>query len=69
MNSSDDLALDTLLSVRSEMAPNLDEDLLKSCYLIQRRHQFSTDRNQSVTAMERLVDELVARQSEEAATR
>ena len=66
MNSSEDLGLDTLLSVRAELAPELDEELLKNCYLIQRRHQFTGDRNLSVTAIERLVDEVVAKESREA---
>lgn len=60
MNEDEDLALQTLLMVRAEAAPDLDEDLLKDCYLIQRRHQFSVDRTQSSVAMERLIDQAVA---------
>ena len=60
MSEEDDLALQTLLLVRAEMAPDLDEDLLKDCYAIQRRHQFSGDRTQSSVAMERLIDQAVA---------
>ena len=60
MSESDDLALETLLAVRKEVAPDLDENLLRECYLIQRKYQFNRDRAQSSVAMERLVDEAVA---------
>ena len=46
MSESDDLALQTLLAVRAEVAPNVDEELLRACYAVQRRHQFSDDRAQ-----------------------
>lgn len=59
MTEDEDLALQTLLQVRAEIAPDLDEDLLKDCYAIQRRHQFSSDRTQSSVAMERLIDQAV----------
>lgn len=55
----DDLALQTLLAIRAELLPDLDEKLLRQCYLIQRKHQFNTDRSQSSAAMERLIDEIV----------
>lgn len=64
-HEGDDLALQTLLAVREELAPELDETLLRQCYAIQRRHQFNDDRAQSATAMERLIDQAV----EAAATR
>lgn len=60
MTEDEDLALQTLLRVRAEIAPDLSEDLLKSCYAIQRRHQFNADRTQSSVAMERLIDQAVA---------
>lgn len=60
MTEDEDLALQTLLQVRAEIAPEVDEELLKNCYAIQRRHQFSGDRAQSSVAMERLIDEAVA---------
>jgi hypothetical protein len=59
MSDNDDLALSTLLSIRAEIAPDLDEDLLKKAYAIQRRYQFSDDHAQSSAAMERLIDEAV----------
>lgn len=60
MSEEEDLALQTLLQVRAEIAPDLDEGLLKDCYAIQRRHQFNSDRTQSSVAMERLIDQAVA---------
>lgn len=59
MNNEKDLALQTLLDVRAELAPDVDEDLLRACYAIQRRHQFNGDRTQSSIAMEKLIDEIV----------
>lgn len=60
MSDKEDLALQTLLAVRAEIAPDVDEDLLKHCYAIQKRHQFNSDRTQSSVAMERLIDDDVA---------
>lgn len=59
MNEVEDLALQTLLAAREDVAPEVDESLLRACYAIQRRHQFNNDRVQSSVAMERLIDELV----------
>ena len=64
MDSNEDLALQTLLSVRAEIAPDIDEQLLRQCYMIQKTHQFSEDRSQSVTAMERLIDAKVLSQAD-----
>jgi hypothetical protein len=57
--TEEDLTLETLLSVRSTLCPELDEDLLRQCYLIQKRFQFSADRSISANAMERLIDDQV----------
>lgn len=51
-----DLALQTLLAARLEVVPNLDEELLRQCYAIQQKYQFSDDRALSASAMERLID-------------
>lgn len=59
MKNSDDLAMETLLAVRAEIAPNLSERLLRSCYEIQVKNQFARDRSSSVQGMDRLIDELV----------
>jgi Small protein found in certain Dnd DNA modification systems len=58
-----DLALQTLLSAGREVAPHLDEELLRQCYAIQKKYQFSDDRSMSASAMERLIDATVARRA------
>jgi hypothetical protein len=57
MDIDDDLALQTLLAVRAEIAPDLSEMILRRCYAIQKKYQFNDDRAQSAAAMERLIDE------------
>jgi hypothetical protein len=52
-----DLALETLLSMRSDAAPDLDEGLVRACYAIQKRHQFDESRGASAQAMDRLIEE------------
>ena len=59
MDIDDDLALQTLLAVRAEVAPDLNEMILRRCYAIQKKHQFNDDRAQSAAAMERLIDEFL----------
>ncbi len=59
MENSDDLALETLLAVRLEIAPDLDEDLLRRCYEIQKKHQFARERSHSAQAMDRLIEDRV----------
>ena len=59
MENSDDLAIETLLAVSAQLAPDLEIDLLKRCYAIQKTHQFSLDRSQSAQAMDRLIEERV----------
>ena len=59
IDTDDDLALSTLLSVKAELFPDLDEQLVRQCYAIQKKHQFSDDRNQSSVAIEKLIDHAV----------
>lgn len=61
MSSNDDLALQTLLAARLDVAPELDDALLRQCYAIQSKYQFSDDRSLSLSAMERLIDEQVSK--------
>lgn len=35
---ANDLVLDTLLAVQREIAPDLDEELVRQCYEIQKKH-------------------------------
>lgn len=61
MPTTDDLPLETLLSVQTDIAPDVDRQLLRSCYELQKKHQFDHDRGPSTQAMERLIEEEVAR--------
>jgi hypothetical protein len=55
-DEADDLALQTLLAVRAKNAPAISELLVRRCYQVQRKHQFSTDRAQVVSALDKLID-------------
>ena len=57
-----DLVLDTLLAVHREIAPDLDEELVRQCYEIQKKHQFDRDRGQPTQSMDRLIDEQANKQ-------
>lgn len=59
MTEQGDLALEALLAARAEIAPDLDERLLRSCYAIQQKGQFGHAPTASLQAMERLIDEHV----------
>lgn len=59
--STDDLPLETLLAVQQDVAPGVDRQLLRTCYELQKRYQFDHDRGPSTQAMERLIEEEVAR--------
>jgi len=60
MNTVDeDLALKTLLEVRLTEAPGLDPELLRLCFLIQKRFQFNPDPTFQATQMEELIDRRV----------
>ncbi len=61
---STDLSLETLLSMRAAIAPQISEHLLEQCYALQKKYQFDRDRTLSSTAMERLIDAAVAETSQ-----
>jgi hypothetical protein len=56
MPNENDLGLETLLAARAQLGVDIDDNLLKQCFEIQRKHQFSPDRVQSSQAMDKLVD-------------
>jgi hypothetical protein len=64
--NDEDMGLQTLLQIMSEVAPDLDETLLRECYAIQRKYQFSPDPSRASAAMERLIDEAVKKMTPEA---
>lgn len=59
--ASNDLALEALLAVKRDVAPELDEDLLIKCYELQKKHQFDRDRQPCSLAMDRLVEDEVSK--------
>ena len=61
MPTNDDLPLETLLFVQADVAPDVDRQLLRNCYELQKKHQFDQDRGTSTQAMEHLIEEEVAR--------
>lgn len=54
-----ELGLQTLLLVRTELGIDLEEDLLKACFDIQKKYQFNHDRTLSTQAMDRLIEQYV----------
>jgi len=54
-----ELGLETLLAVRTELGVDLDDDLLKACFEIQKKYQFNHDRTLSTQAMDRLIEDRV----------
>lgn len=58
--NNQNIILEVLLDVRAEIAPEIAEDLIKNFFKIQQKHQFSQSREQSVAAMERLIDDAIS---------
>lgn len=59
MPEKNELGLETLLEVRSEIGVDLDDDLLAACFQIQKKYQFNHDRTLSTHAMDRLIEDRV----------
>ena len=59
--TEEDLAFETLRTVRREIASELEEQLVNQCYVIQKKHQFEADRSVSSQLMDRLIDDYVDR--------
>lgn len=51
-----DIALEILIALRGEVAPDLPEDLLRACYNVQKNNQFTSDLSVPVAEMEKLID-------------
>ncbi|KFL24298.1 Uncharacterised protein [Ralstonia pickettii] len=56
---ANDMALNTLLSVGREVAPDLPEHLLRRVFNLQRSHQFDVDRDASLLDLQRAVEEFI----------
>jgi len=63
--SGRDIALEILLGLRLEVAPDLPEELIRACYFVQKNNQFTSDRSVPMTEMERLIDSEVEKLSAE----
>ncbi len=61
MSDDKELGLETLLEVKRDLGVDLDDDLLKACFEIQKKYQFNHDRTLSTHAMDRLVEDRVER--------
>jgi hypothetical protein len=61
MSDEKELGLETLLEVKRDLGVDLDDDLLKACFEIQKKYQFNHDRTLSKQAMDRLVEDRVER--------
>lgn len=62
MNESqkaNDMALDTLLSVARDIAPEVPEDLLRRVFTLQRAHQFDTERDVSLKDLQSAIDDFI----------
>ena len=59
MSDDYELGLETLLAVRTELGVDLDSDLLKACFEIQKKYQFNHDRALSTQAIDRLIEDRV----------
>jgi len=59
MSDDNELGLETLLAVKAELGADLDDELLKACFEIQKKYQFNHDRTLSTQAMDRLIEDRV----------
>ena len=65
MPDDNELGLETLLEVKTEMGVDLDDDLLEACFEIQKKYQFNHDRTLSTQAMDRLIEDRVEKTGRE----
>lgn len=59
MPDNRELGLETLFAVKTELGVELDNDLLESCFEIQKKYQFNQDRTLSTQAMDSLIEDRV----------
>lgn len=58
--NSEDIALDALLVARYAIAPELNMEIIRQAYAIERAHQFDEARETPLKSLQRLVEDLVA---------
>ena len=65
MEEYNDIALETLLSAREKVASELPEQLVQTCYEIQKRFQFEKDRSRVIIALEAAVNDWLNKKVED----
>ena len=58
--NSEEMALDALLAAKAETAPELDKEIIRRAYAIERAHQFDDAREVPLKRLQKLVEDLVA---------
>lgn len=66
MSDEPDLGLETILAVTLELGSELDAQLIKACFEIQKKYQFNNDRTLSTQAMNRIIEGQVDRAADTA---
>lgn len=59
MSDERELGLEMLLAVKSELDVDLDDELIRTCFEIQKKYQYSHNRALSTQAMDRLLEDRV----------
>ena len=57
--SAEDMALEALLAAAGRIAPELNLEILKAAYALERAHRFDEDREFPQRSIQRLVESLV----------
>ncbi|GAC1315566.1 MAG: hypothetical protein NVSMB28_00270 [Collimonas sp.] len=59
-DNSEDMAVNALSVARTEVAPELDLEIIRQVYAIERSHQFDEAREVTLKSLQKLVEDLVA---------
>lgn len=62
--TSDDHALEVLLTIHDEQQSEVSKDLLRRCYELQKKFQYERDRDKPLVMMQKLVETEVAKELE-----
>ena len=57
---SEDMAINALLAATAEIAPELNTEIVRQAYAIERTHQFDDARQMPLKRLQKLVEDLVA---------
>lgn len=58
--NSIDMALKALLTAKSDIVPELDTEIVRQAYAIERTHQFDVAREMPLKRLQKLVEDIVA---------